>query len=166
MQTVFDADGVEQARGAAVEVGIHNQVRAGLEQLHQRGNRRHAAGESDGVRAAFQRAICSGVDAFSVVANGEALKPHIYQLVSEIEEICGRTAVKVSEGISLVACVSRRMVFRPGISGRLFAALGENRINIRMIAQGAEELTILMGVADADFERTIKVLYDSFTRRN
>ncbi|MBQ1906886.1 MAG: aspartate kinase [Firmicutes bacterium] len=110
--------------------------------------------------------ISSGVDAFSVVANGEALKPHIYQLVSEIEEICGRTAVKVSEGISLVACVSRRMVFRPGISGRLFAALGENRINIRMIAQGAEELTILMGVADADFERTIKVLYDSFTRRN
>ena len=110
--------------------------------------------------------ISSGVDAFSVVANGEALKPHIYQLVSEIEEICGRAAVKVSEGISLVACVSRRMVFRPGISGRLFAALGENRINIRMIAQGAEELTILMGVADADFERTIKVLYDSFTRRN
>ena len=110
--------------------------------------------------------ISSGVDAFSVVANGEALKPHIYQLVSEIEDICGRAAVKVSEGISLVACVSRRMVFRPGISGRLFAALGENRINIRMIAQGAEELTILMGVADADFERTIKVLYDSFTRRN
>ena len=110
--------------------------------------------------------ISSGVDAFSVVANGEALKPHIYQLVSEIEEICGRAAVTVSEGISLVACVSRRMVFRPGISGRLFAALGENRINIRMIAQGAEELTILMGVADADFERTIKVLYDSFTRRN
>ncbi|MBQ2058204.1 MAG: aspartate kinase [Firmicutes bacterium] len=110
--------------------------------------------------------ISSGVDAFSVVANGEALKPHIYQLVSEIEEICGRAAVTVSEGISLVACVSRRMVFRPGISGRLFAALGENKINIRMIAQGAEELTILMGVADADFERTIKVLYDSFTRRN
>ena len=109
--------------------------------------------------------LSSGVDAFSVIAQGEALKPHIYALVSEIEEICGRSTVKVSEGISLVACVSRRMVFRPGISGRIFAALGENKVNIRMIAQGAEELTILMGVADADFETTIRILYNSFTQR-
>ena len=56
LQPVFDADGIEQARGAAVKVGVHNQMRAGLKQLHQRGNRRHAAGEGDGVRAAFQRA--------------------------------------------------------------------------------------------------------------
>lgn len=74
--------------------------------------------------------------------------------------------MKVTDGISLIACVGRRMVFRPGISGRLFATLGENDINIRMISQGPEELNIIVGVDDRDFEKTIRVLYNSFTRKD
>ena len=65
----------------------------------------------------------------------------------------------------MIACVSRRMVFRSGISGLIFGALGENNINIRLISQGARELNILIGVADEDCDRTVQVLYDSFTKK-
>ena len=96
----------------------------------------------------------------------EAVKPYLFSITAEIESFCGPDSVKVTEGISLIACVGRRMVFRPGISGRLFATLGENNINIRMISQGPEELNIIVGVDDRDYEKTIRVLYNSFTRKD
>ena len=64
----------------------------------------------------------------------------------------------------LVAAVGRRMAFRPGISGKLFAALGEADINIRMINQGPDELNIIFGVDNKDFKAAIRVLYDSFVK--
>lgn len=110
--------------------------------------------------------IVSGIDCFSLVVSTEAVKPYLFSIMEEIESFCGPDSVKVTDGISLIACVGRRMVFRPGISGRLFATLGENDINIRMISQGPEELNIIVGVDDRDFEKTIRVLYNSFTRKD
>ncbi|MCQ2379051.1 MAG: hypothetical protein MJ016_07605, partial [Victivallaceae bacterium] len=46
----------------------------------------------------------------------------------------------------LVAAVGRKMAYRVGVSGKIFAKLGENGVNIRMITQGPEELTIIVGV--------------------
>ena len=110
--------------------------------------------------------ILSGVDSFSLIVSTEAIRPHLYAMIAEIEEFCGANSVKITEGISLIACVSRKMVFRPGISGSIFGALGENNINIRMISQGAEELNIIIGVDDQDYEESIRVLYNSFTRKD
>ena len=42
------------------------------------------------------------------------------------------------------------MAYKPGTSGRIFAKLGENGINIRMITQGPEELNIIVGVDGSD----------------
>ena len=57
------------------------------------------------------------------------------------------------------------MSSRPGISGRLFGALGNNDINIRMIAQGSDEINIIVGVENKDFEKTIAVIYDGFIQK-
>ena len=108
--------------------------------------------------------ILSGVDSFSLIVSSDAIRPHLYATVAEIEEICGPGSVKVTEGISLIACISRKMVFRPGISGKIFTALGDNNINIRMISQDAEEMNIIIGVEDKDYEKSIRVLYNSFKR--
>lgn len=56
------------------------------------------------------------------------------------------------------------MSSRPGISGHLFAALGKNGINIRMIAQGSDEINIIVGVENKDFEKTIEVIYNGFIK--
>ncbi len=109
--------------------------------------------------------VSSGVDAFSLIVQGSQLKPHRYAIIAAIEGLCGQGSVKVSDGVSLIACVSRSMVSRPGISGLIFGALGREKINIRTISQDAEELCITIGVADGDFDRTIRTLYDSFTRK-
>ena len=35
-------------------------------------------------------------------------------------------------------------------------------INVRMIDQGSSELSIIVGVDDADYEKTIRAIYDEF----
>ena len=44
----------------------------------------------------------------------------------------------------------------PASPARSFQALGENGINIRMITQGADELNIIFGVDNKDFEKAIR----------
>ena len=75
---------------------------------------------------------------------------------------CAAEDVQVQEGIALIAAVGRKMPFRPGVSGKLFRALGDQGINIRTIAQGADELSIIVGVEEHDFEQAIRVLYHGF----
>lgn len=51
---------------------------------------------------------------------------------------------------------------RPGTSGRLFYELGKKDINIRLITQSSQEINIIFGVNNSDFEDTIRAVYDAF----
>ena len=54
------------------------------------------------------------------------------------------------------------MVRNCGTAGRLFLAMAKARVNVRMIDQGSSELSIIVGVDDADFEKTIRAIYQEF----
>lgn len=107
--------------------------------------------------------VPSGIDSFSLVIPSDAVEHCLHDMISDLKEACAPDSVKVTSDISLIAVVGRKMAFRPGISGRLFGMLGNNDINIRLIEQSADEIIIIVGVADKDFERTIRVMYNSFT---
>ena len=108
--------------------------------------------------------IPSGVDSFSVVFPSESIRIRKHELMHELSEFEGIDNCALTEGISLIAIVGRQMAYRTGISGKIFRTLGDNRINIRTIEQGADEINIMIGVFDEDFERAIQLLYDSFAR--
>ncbi|MEG1893408.1 MAG: aspartate kinase [Clostridia bacterium] len=108
--------------------------------------------------------IPSGIDSFSVVVSTAQVKRRLYDIIEEIRKSLNPDDIRVTDNISLIAAVGRKMALRPGMSGKLFATLGSNDINIRMIAQGPEEINIIVGVENHDFEKTIRVLYDSFMR--
>ena len=103
-----------------------------------------------------------GLDSFAIVASTTAMGDAVYDIASDIKKTCRPDRVYMQEGIALVAAVGRKMTFRPGTSGRLFKALGDNGVNIRIIAQGADELSIMLGVENTQFETAIKVLYEGF----
>lgn len=106
--------------------------------------------------------ITLGLDSFALVASSAALGDAVYDVIADIQKTCRPDDVQVQDGIALVAAVGRKMNSRPGISGRLFKALGEHGVNIRTIAQGADELSIIVGVENHKFETAIKVLYEGF----
>ena len=106
--------------------------------------------------------ITLGLDSFALVASSAALGDGLYDVIADIQKTCRPDDVRVQDGIALVAAVGRKMTFRPGISGKIFQALGESGVNIRTIAQGADELSIIVGVENDKFETAIRVLYDGF----
>ena len=106
----------------------------------------------------------NGIDNVSVVMSTESIAPCLYAVLGEIQQELHPDSLQVHDQIAVVAAVGRRMAFRPGISGKVFAALGNAGINIRMINQGPDELNIIFGVDNQDFATAIRVLYDSFAK--
>ena len=106
----------------------------------------------------------SGIDSVSLVVAADKLRPCQYQILGEIQKALKPDTIHVTEDMAIVAAVGRKMAFKPGISGKIFAALGENGINLRMITQGPEELNIIVGVDNKDFAGAIRVLYNSFVK--
>ena len=71
-------------------------------------------------------------------------------------------AVKVERDLSVVAIIGENMRYQPGISGRLFRALGQNGINAVAIAQGSSELNVSVVIAKADETKALNALHEAF----
>lgn len=106
----------------------------------------------------------SAIDTFSFVMPTANIKDCLYSVIGDIENEVEPDKIEVTDNISIIAVVGRKMAFNPGVSGKLFAALGQNGINIRMISQGPDERNIIVGTDNKDYEKTIRVLYDSFIK--
>ncbi len=71
-------------------------------------------------------------------------------------------SISVQAGISVLAAVGDGMSGTPGTAGRLFAALGRSRVNIRAIAQGASERNISVALDSADAARALRAAHSGF----
>ena len=110
--------------------------------------------------------IPSGIDIISLVVESKKVSKCLYAMLGELQKEVQPNKITVTEHIAVVAAVGRKMAYRPGVSGKIFAKLGENGVNIRMITQGPEELNIIVGVEEKDFAQAIRVLYDSFVKEH
>ena len=108
--------------------------------------------------------VPNGIDNISVIMPTESVASSLYTILGEIQKEIEPDTLDVHDQLAVVAAVGRKMAYRPGISGKIFATLGEAGINIRMINQGPDELNIIFGVDNRDFKAAIKVLYNSFVK--
>ncbi len=106
--------------------------------------------------------ILSGIDTVSLMVSAAEVSNRLYEVLGELQKKLKPNSITVSEHIAIVAAVGRKMAYRLGTSGKLFAALGKNGVNVRMITQGPDELNIIVGVEEKNFEQAIRVLYNSF----
>ncbi len=106
--------------------------------------------------------VTIGQNSFSFVVPSDVLEDRLYDVLTDIRNESHADDIDVQDKIALVAAVGRKMGFKPGISGALFGALGDNKINIRTIKQSADELSIVLGVDNDNFEKAIRVLYEKF----
>ena len=104
--------------------------------------------------------VPSSIDSFSIVVASSAIETCLHSLITQINEKLAPDSVQIVNEISLIAIVGRKLADNIGIAGKIFSALGENNINIRMIEQGADEINIIIGVDDINFKKTIRVLYN------
>ena len=106
----------------------------------------------------------SGIDCISLAMPTEALTPNQYSLLDELRSEIRPDSIQINDHIAVIAVVGRKMAFRVGTSGKIFAALGKAGINIRMISQGPDEQAIILGVDNKDYADAIRVLYNAFVK--
>ncbi len=70
--------------------------------------------------------------------------------------------VRADVGIVIVAVVGAAMKGTPGISARIFGALGEAGINVIAIAQGSSECNISLVVAQGDADEAVRRIHAAF----
>ncbi|WP_183554318.1 bifunctional aspartate kinase/homoserine dehydrogenase I [Mucilaginibacter sp. AK015] len=68
----------------------------------------------------------------------------------------------VEKGQAILAIVGENMKQTPGMSGKLFHALGRNGVNVRAIAQGSSEYNISVIISAHDLAKALNAVHDAF----
>lgn len=106
----------------------------------------------------------SGIDTMSVIVNDADFLPKKDAILHEIERTTRADSITLNGGIALIAVVGRGMAGSMGTAGRVFTAIGNSGVNIRMIDQGSSELSIIVGVDENDYIKTLNAIYREFVK--
>ena len=106
--------------------------------------------------------LASGIDLMSHIVPTTELEAKMDDFIPELHRITDADNISVDTGLSLVAVVGRGMKEAKGTAARIFKAISNADVNVRMIDQGASELNIVIAVYESDYEKAIKAIYNEF----
>lgn len=101
----------------------------------------------------------SGIDTISVVINTSSFDTHREEILHRIRQDLEPDVVSVEDNLALIAVVGQGMVYSKGTAAKIFTALSNADVNIRMIDQGSSELNIIVSVEERDFEHALRSIY-------
>jgi aspartate kinase len=104
----------------------------------------------------------SSIDGINVIMEAGQLGDRGEALVDEVRRVLQPDRVELSTDLALIAVVGEGMAKSVGIAAKVFIALRDAGVNVRVINQGASELNIIVGVAPEDFEKAVRALYAAF----
>ncbi|OYD43566.1 bifunctional aspartate kinase/homoserine dehydrogenase I [Sphingobacterium cellulitidis] len=100
---------------------------------------------------------------FAVNPSDSQKAVNLIQNEFELELLANKLAMPVVEdNLSILAIVGENMKRTPGMSGKLFHALGRNGINVRAIAQGSSEFNISVIINKEDLSKALNAVHDAF----
>lgn len=103
----------------------------------------------------------SSIDGINVIVERRHLED-VDDLLDEIQRVLVPDSIKFVPDLALLAVVGEGMIQTVGIAAKVFAALRDAKVNVRVINQGASEVNIIVGVHPDDHERAIRALYAAF----
>ena len=106
----------------------------------------------------------SGIDTMSIVVSEACIDGRRDKLVSTMRRAVRPDSITIEDGLALIAVVGRAMVKAKGTAARVFNAISEAGVNIRMIDQGSSEISIIVGVEEHDFDKALKAIYGEFVK--
>ena len=108
--------------------------------------------------------VPSGIDTMSVIVDSSDFRAKRSEILENVRDRLAPDALIVDTEIALIAVVGLGMVYRKGVAARLFSALADADVNIRLIDQGSSEINIIVGVDESDYEKAVRALYEAFFR--
>lgn len=138
---------------------VVNVLKTGL--CNERGFLRRLAGVLEDHDITIEH-IPSGIDTVSVVLSDKAIDGRLDEILESLQQTLKPDSIDTSDDMALIATVGVGMASRVGVSAKLFTALAQAGVNIRMIDQGSSEMNIIIGVENKDFETAVKAIYEAF----
>ncbi len=109
-------------------------------------------------QSSSEHSICVGIEE----AYAQSAKIAVDEAFAfEIEKLKVEPLV-VEKELAIIALVGDKMKSHPGISGKMFSALGKNGVNVRAIAQGSSERNISAVIAAKDVKKAVNILHEEF----
>lgn len=108
--------------------------------------------------------IPTSIDSFSIVVEEEKVSNNLYDIIAMLKENPEIEDIKIDNEIALVAVVGRNMVYKPGISAKIFSILGKNDINVKLISQNTSEINIIVGIKNSDLNKAINAIYEGLIK--
>ena len=102
----------------------------------------------------------TGIDTISVVVSSELFDQKREIVLREIKTELDPDFITIEKNLAVVAIVGEGMVSVKGMAAKVFDALAKAGINIRMIDQGSDELNIIVGIDEGEYNKAINALYD------
>jgi aspartate kinase len=106
----------------------------------------------------------SGIDTLSVIVNTDSIKGKEKIVLDEITTRTHPDHMEIEDNLALIAVVGRGMRKARGTAAKIFTALAQAKVNIKMIDQGSSELSIIIGVSEEDFEEAMSAIYNIFVQ--
>lgn len=108
----------------------------------------------------------SSIDGINVIVESKYLQDCSESVLEEIRRVLQPDSVTLEGELALIAVVGEGMTHSIGIAAKVFAALRDANVNVRVINQGASELNIIVGVTPDDFESALLAIYSAFVTPN
>ena len=89
----------------------------------------------------------TGIDTLSVVVANSQIEGKLDRVLKKLQLACNPDSIEVFSDMALIATVGHGMIRRVGISAKLFSALADAGVNVRLIDQGSSELNIIVGLS-------------------
>lgn len=106
--------------------------------------------------------MATGISSFSLVVSTASLSDCRDVLEAEIRQAVDPDTLEISDGLAMIAVVGCGMIDRPGISGKLFSAMGDINANVQIIDQGGSQMSIVIGMHENCFEDSMRAIYARF----
>ncbi|MFY9213156.1 MAG: aspartate kinase [Tissierellaceae bacterium] len=104
----------------------------------------------------------SSIDSISLIVSSSEINSKLDKVIEEIRIYCKPDSITTYPEMALIAVVGRGMINTKGTSAKIFTALANNGVNIRMITQGSSELNIIIGIKNKDFDKAISAIYEAY----
>lgn len=104
----------------------------------------------------------SSIDGINVIVESRYLQDNADSVLDEIRRVLQPDSVTLEGELALIAVVGEGMTHSIGIAAKVFAALRDAKVNVRVINQGASELNIIVGVVPDEFEPALRAIYGAF----
>ncbi|MDX9917775.1 MAG: aspartate kinase [Gudongella sp.] len=108
----------------------------------------------------------TGIDTLSVIVNTDSILEVKDNINIDIYRAVRADNVKFDHNLAMIAIVGRDLINAKGAQMRLFTALYNADINVKMMDQGSSDLNLIIGVDEEDYADAVRAIYDEFISEN